>query len=481
MAKCAAQEKELSGLASQEAQPEPTQAASGAASPSNGYLTHEENKKEQVMKHMATYTDPAPEEDPQPRLQKTECCMTTIDLTEMTADEEDRWCTPDLQEKRKIRSTGDCKDDKGAKRISPSLSPTKSSCKENQEKEKHTEAVATVLSGHQCASSILDDPIPAGIATNNLQVRERPPLEQHRSQQRPDGEPGPSKQGAFIKCHVSAGTKKVSIRDKEKLKRKMNAFFGRSHSRTTSLIFDRTSYRDNRAVISEEARARRASVARDVSSHIIQRESSGSSSRVAPVVAPADRGQQSSNEQQRPPPASLAHWQNNCICYPGGIEIRQIGTGESHSYRLKCQKQYLGRHTRSTSQNEQDVGIFVSEWTANFQTKQDAYRGLLCRLSFLQELEIKLNLHNVQGTGIGTTKCFKDAAIRERFGQYLSTYEEIRKQVRIDLDEFFQMYNPGGKCFSQGKTLLSILYGNKSSSGNPQSSVKNNVNLVRSS
>lgn len=271
---------------------------------------------------------------------------------------------------------------------------------------------------------------------------------------------------------------------------RMNAFFGRSHSTTTSLIYDRSAYRQNRAVISLEARSRQASAVRDVPPHITQKESSESTNgaTTAPAVAKASRVQRSeggtlpvvrgllnNSERSMPADGPAPQWQNDVIQYAGGCKITLIRSPEPVHYVLEMSKQSLGLTTRSASDNKRGHGLYVSEWTARFRTKTDSYKGLLCRLSFLQMVEIKLGLHNVISKA-PVERCFRDFSIRAKFKDNLLRYDDIRDHMKKEVDDIFRKYEPGGIHYGD-RRMVDILYDNKTRPAAHRT--QNCVNMVR--
>ena len=246
-------------------------------------------------------------------------------------------------------------------------------------------------------------------------------------------------------------------------------FFRRSNTGSNGLLFERSNYLRNRSIVAQEAvRAASASAAgRSVSSHIIR----GGAPAAAPQGGPSPVRHA---PQGRVTPADTGRrWRDGTLTLSGGIELTRIQSEDVSGWKVKMQKQYLGRMTKSVSDNRQGQGLFVSEWTARFSTELDAMLGLLYRLSFLQVLEIKLNLHNVTGTSM--IKCFRDTAIRKEFPGHLDSYERIRTAMAGEIEDIFDLYARGTQNHADGISLEDILYSNTKRGSLPQ----NNVNQVR--
>lgn len=241
----------------------------------------------------------------------------------------------------------------------------------------------------------------------------------------------------------------------EKPDKRFQSFFRKSHIGSNGLLYERSNYSKGRAIVSEEAASARRAMARR---HLESSQGRGGE-------APASQGGPSPSATnrviQRPREGSAG-----VVRFPGGIEISHMQDGQENRVRVKLQKQYLGKLTRSAQLNKEGEGIFVSEWTATFPTSLDAYLGLLYRLSFLQELEIKLGLHHHSGTDV--VKCYRDANVRSILPDFKDRYEGIRENMRAEINAIFLMYD----CDA---SLASILYSNNSSAQKPQ----NNVNMVR--
>lgn len=241
----------------------------------------------------------------------------------------------------------------------------------------------------------------------------------------------------------------------EKPDKSFQRYFRKSHIGSNGLLYERSNYSKGRAIVSEEAANARRAVARRNSELSQRRGGEAPASQGGPSPTAADR------VIQRPREGSAG-----VIRFPGGVEISPMQDGQENRVRVKLQKQYLGKLTKSAQSNKEGRGIFVSEWTATFPTPLDARLGLLYRLSFLQELEIKLGLHHHTGTDM--VKCYRDANVRSILPDFLDRYESIRENMREEINAIFSMYD----CDA---SLASILYSNNSSAQKPQ----NNVNMVR--
>ena len=255
-------------------------------------------------------------------------------------------------------------------------------------------------------------------------------------------------------CVPGPSTERVPATGGARPKSTFQKFFRRSDNRLgNQYLYDCSNYMKSRSIISQEAGHQAQPAVRGIPSQIVGREAAAASGVPTSSTRVGADGSQVSY-------------------FPGGIEITQVQEEQKSWYRLKISKQSLGLFTRSTSSNKVDKGIFVSEWTAKFATKNGTFLGLLYRLSFLQELEIKLGLHNVP-TG-SMVKCYRDISIRQNFEQYLPQYEGIREGVRSEIRDIFALYEPGTERHAKGESLVSILLNNTSSRSKPQ----NNINMV---